>query len=138
MFKAFEMGQIGPKKLAKMHGGAPRVATIHEYLDWTFTCAAAETDGELVRVQVPHGSMHGPQGMPRGSSGGKVGGYGPCQAKPSSPPAVHEGLRWFPCPVHLPPLRAPVAPPGLHRLQPGSEACGARSPAQSMAHLADA
>ena len=38
LFKAFEIGQIGPKKLAKMHGGAPRVATIHEYLDWTLTC----------------------------------------------------------------------------------------------------
>ena len=48
LFKAFEMGQINPKKLAKMHGGAPRVATIHEYLDWTLTCATAETDGELV------------------------------------------------------------------------------------------
>ena len=58
VFKAFEMGQIGPKKLAKMHWGAPRVATIHEYLDWTFTCAAAETDGELVREQVLHG-VHG-------------------------------------------------------------------------------
>ncbi len=38
LFKAFETGQIGPKKLAKMQGGAPRVATIHEYLDWTLTC----------------------------------------------------------------------------------------------------
>ena len=49
LFKAFEIGQIGPKKMAKMHGGAPRVATIHEYLDWTLTCATAEVDGELVR-----------------------------------------------------------------------------------------
>jgi hypothetical protein len=48
LFKAFEIGQIGPKKMAKMHGGAPRVATIHEYLDWTLTCATAEVDGELV------------------------------------------------------------------------------------------
>lgn len=52
LFKAFEIGQIGPKKMAKMHGGAPRVATIHEYLDWTLTCATAEVDGELVSIYI--------------------------------------------------------------------------------------
>lgn len=48
LFKAFETGQIGPKRMAKMHGGKPRMATIHEYLDWTVTAQAAETDEELV------------------------------------------------------------------------------------------
>ncbi|GAX86520.1 hypothetical protein CEUSTIGMA_g13927.t1 [Chlamydomonas eustigma] len=47
LFKAFETGQIGPKKLAKMHGGAPRIATIHEYLDWTLTAQPADKDDEL-------------------------------------------------------------------------------------------
>jgi hypothetical protein len=48
LFKAFESGQIGPKRMSKMHGGKPRIATIHEYLDWTITAAAAEQDDELV------------------------------------------------------------------------------------------
>eukprot|EP00195_Chlamydomonas_chlamydogama_P016772 CAMPEP_0202912740 /NCGR_PEP_ID=MMETSP1392-20130828/58548_1 /ASSEMBLY_ACC=CAM_ASM_000868 /TAXON_ID=225041 /ORGANISM="Chlamydomonas chlamydogama, Strain SAG 11-48b" /LENGTH=245 /DNA_ID=CAMNT_0049603753 /DNA_START=372 /DNA_END=1106 /DNA_ORIENTATION=+ len=30
-----------------MHGGKPRVATIHEYLDWTVTAQTAEADDEL-------------------------------------------------------------------------------------------
>lgn len=47
LFKAFETGQIGPKKMAKMHGGKARVATIHEYLDWTVTAQSAEEDDEL-------------------------------------------------------------------------------------------
>jgi hypothetical protein len=35
MFKAFETGQIGPRRLERMLGAnAPRNATIHEYLDW--------------------------------------------------------------------------------------------------------
>ena len=50
LFKAFETGQIGPKRMAKMHGGKPRVATIHEYLDWTVTAQAAESDDELVSL----------------------------------------------------------------------------------------
>jgi hypothetical protein len=49
LFKAFETGQIGPKRLAKLHGGKPRVSTIHEYLDWTVTAQAALEDDELVR-----------------------------------------------------------------------------------------
>lgn len=49
LFRAFETGQVGPKKLAKLHGGtAPRMATIHEYLDWTVTAQAADEDDELV------------------------------------------------------------------------------------------
>ena len=48
LFKAFEAGQVGPKKLAKMHGGKPRVATIHEYLDWTVSAQPADEDDELV------------------------------------------------------------------------------------------
>jgi hypothetical protein len=48
LFKAFETGQIGPKRMAKMHGGKPRMATIHEYLDWTLTAQAAQEDDELV------------------------------------------------------------------------------------------
>ncbi|GIL70567.1 hypothetical protein Vretifemale_1296 [Volvox reticuliferus] len=47
LFKAFETGQIGPKRLARMHSDKPRVATIHEYLDWTVTAQAAEGDDEL-------------------------------------------------------------------------------------------
>lgn len=34
--------------MAKMHGGKPRVATIHEYLDWTVSATAALEDDELV------------------------------------------------------------------------------------------
>lgn len=49
LFKAFETGQIGPKRMAKISGGKPRMATIHEYLDWTVTGAKAEEDDELVR-----------------------------------------------------------------------------------------
>jgi len=49
LFKSFETGQIGPKRMAKMHGGKARVATIHEYLDWTVTGVRAEGDDELVR-----------------------------------------------------------------------------------------
>lgn len=49
LFKAFETGQIGPKRLAKMSKGAPRVFTIHEYLDWTVTGLEAVNDGDLVR-----------------------------------------------------------------------------------------
>lgn len=49
LFKAFETGQIGPKRMAKMHGGQARDATIHEYLDWTVTAQGADQDGELVR-----------------------------------------------------------------------------------------
>lgn len=48
LFKAFETGQIGPKRMAKMHGGKPRMATIHEYLDWTVTAQSAQEDDELV------------------------------------------------------------------------------------------
>ena len=50
IFKAFETGQIGPKRMAKIHGGKPRMATIHEYLDWTITAQTAEADDELVRI----------------------------------------------------------------------------------------
>ncbi|PNH08908.1 hypothetical protein TSOC_004506 [Tetrabaena socialis] len=47
LFKAFETGQIGPKRLARTKGDKPRTATIHEYLDWTVTAQAAEGDDEL-------------------------------------------------------------------------------------------
>ena len=30
LFKAFEAGQIGPKKMAKIHGGKPKIHSIHE------------------------------------------------------------------------------------------------------------
>ncbi len=49
LFKAFETGQIGPKRMARMHGGKPRMATIHEYLDWTVTAQGSLEDDELVR-----------------------------------------------------------------------------------------
>ncbi len=51
LFKAFETGQIGPKRMAKMHGGKPRISTIHEYLDWTVTAQAAQEDDELVSYE---------------------------------------------------------------------------------------
>lgn len=54
LFKAFETGQIGPKRMAKMHGGKPRMATIHEYLDWTITAQSAQEDDELVRQNTWH------------------------------------------------------------------------------------
>lgn len=48
LFKAFETGQIGPKRMAKMHGGKARVFTIHEYLNWTVTAQSTDADDELV------------------------------------------------------------------------------------------
>jgi hypothetical protein len=48
LFKAFETGQINPKRLAKLSGGAPRQSTIHEYLDWTVTAVEGHSDDELV------------------------------------------------------------------------------------------
>lgn len=49
MFKAFETGQIGPRRLARMIGeNTPRNATIHEYLDWTVTALEAKDDTEYV------------------------------------------------------------------------------------------
>lgn len=53
LFKAFETGQIGPKRLAKMHGGKAKARTIHEYLDWTVTENKAEDDDELVSPWTP-------------------------------------------------------------------------------------
>jgi len=47
MFRAFETGQIGPRRLARMLGeNAPRNATIHEYLDWTCTAHESQDDTE--------------------------------------------------------------------------------------------
>jgi hypothetical protein len=51
LFKAFETGQIGPKRMAKMHGGKARNFTIHEYLDWTVTAQSTDADDELVRAR---------------------------------------------------------------------------------------
>ncbi len=49
--QAFETGQIGPRRLARMLGeSAPRNATIHEYLDWTCTAVEAKDETEYVRV----------------------------------------------------------------------------------------
>jgi hypothetical protein len=48
LFKAFETGQLNPKRLAKLSGGAPRQSTIHEYLDWTVTAEEGRSDDELV------------------------------------------------------------------------------------------
>jgi hypothetical protein len=48
LFRSFESGQVGPKRMAKLHGGKPRMSTIHEYLDWTVTAQAAQEDDELV------------------------------------------------------------------------------------------
>lgn len=47
--QAFETGQIGPRRLARMLGeNAPRNATIHEYLDWTVTAVEAKDETEYV------------------------------------------------------------------------------------------
>ncbi len=47
LFKAFETGQKGPRRLARM-ADRPRNTTIHEYLDWTVTAAEAKDDGDYV------------------------------------------------------------------------------------------
>ncbi|KAF8069455.1 hypothetical protein HT031_001571 [Scenedesmus sp. PABB004] len=46
LFKAFETGQIGPRRLSRLAGDKPRNATIHEYLDWTVTGVEAKHEGE--------------------------------------------------------------------------------------------
>lgn len=49
LFKAFETGQIGPRRLTRLVGeNKPRNATIHEYLDWTVTGKEASTEGDYV------------------------------------------------------------------------------------------
>lgn len=49
LFKAFETGQIGPRRLARMGPAErPRNTTIHEYLDWTVTAVEAREDGDYV------------------------------------------------------------------------------------------
>lgn len=49
LFKAFETGQIGPRRLARLAPEQrPRAATIHEYLDWTVTGRKAAQDGDYV------------------------------------------------------------------------------------------
>jgi hypothetical protein len=51
LFKAFETGQIGPRRLSRMVGeNKPRNATIHEYLDWTVTGVEAKNEGEYVSL----------------------------------------------------------------------------------------
>jgi hypothetical protein len=51
LFKAFETGQIGPRRLARLAPEQrPRAATIHEYLDWTVTGRKAAQDGDYVSV----------------------------------------------------------------------------------------
>lgn len=47
LFKAFETGQINPKRLDQKLAGQRRFHTIHEYLDWTVTAVAAEDEGDL-------------------------------------------------------------------------------------------
>jgi hypothetical protein len=53
LFKAFETGQIGPRRLSRLVGDKPRNATIHEYLDWTVTGVEAKQEGEYVSFCVP-------------------------------------------------------------------------------------
>jgi hypothetical protein len=53
LFKAFETGQIGPRRLTRLVGeNKPRNATIHEYLDWTVTGKEAATEGDYVSSRV--------------------------------------------------------------------------------------
>jgi hypothetical protein len=63
LFKAFETGQVGPKRLARLHEGKPRMATIHEYLDWTVTATAAHEDDELVSSLPASAALHGAGNM---------------------------------------------------------------------------
>lgn len=64
LFKAFETGQIGPRRLSRMVGeNKPRNATIHEYLDWTVTGVEAKNEGEYV-------SNGGKQLLPGGRGAG--------------------------------------------------------------------
>jgi hypothetical protein len=56
LFKAFETGQLNPKRLAKLSGGAPRQSTIHEYLDWTVTAEEGRSDDELVGAAAAGGA----------------------------------------------------------------------------------
>ena len=52
LFKAFEAGQVGPRRLAKLYGeNAPRNATIHEYLDWTVAGLTARDETEYVSTR---------------------------------------------------------------------------------------
>ncbi|KAK9803295.1 hypothetical protein WJX72_009402 [[Myrmecia] bisecta] len=47
LFKAFETGQAPPPRPGSKNANQPRVATIHEYLDWTVTHDEAVEDDEL-------------------------------------------------------------------------------------------
>lgn len=78
LFKAFETGQIGPRRLARMGPHErPRYTTIHEYLDWTVTGAKAEEEGAYVG------------GARTGACGGqgRRGGVGREAARRPRPPA---------------------------------------------------
>eukprot|EP00882_Tetradesmus_deserticola_P021376 GHRQ01023145.1.p1 GENE.GHRQ01023145.1~~GHRQ01023145.1.p1 ORF type:complete len:132 (+),score=31.87 GHRQ01023145.1:287-682(+) len=55
LFKAFETGQIGPRRLSRLVGDKPRNATIHEYLDWTVTGVEAQQEGEYVSAAAADG-----------------------------------------------------------------------------------
>jgi hypothetical protein len=69
LFKAFETGQIGPRRLERMLGAnAPRNATIHEYLDWVGGC------GGVGRVSPQEG---GAPPRDRWASSSPAGGKGP-------------------------------------------------------------
>lgn len=58
LFKAFETGQIGPRRLSRMVGeNKPRNATIHEYLDWTVTGKEAQSEGDYVSVLSSGGGL---------------------------------------------------------------------------------
>lgn len=58
LFKAFETGQIGPRRLSKLVGDKPRNATIHEYLDWTVTGVEAKQENEYVSVACARERAH--------------------------------------------------------------------------------
>lgn len=75
LFKAFETGQIGPRRLSRMVGeNKPRNATIHEYLDWTVTGVEAKNEGEYVSSAcAPHSWLGIPRvGWRHFASGGMI------------------------------------------------------------------
>ena len=74
LFKAFETGQVGPRRLARLIGEkAPRSATIHEYLDWTVTAYEAQDDAAFVSDGAEGGGRDGREGAEGRGGGGAEG-----------------------------------------------------------------
>ncbi len=103
--------------MAKLHGeGVPRIATIHEYLDWTLTAQNADMDDELVSDRHSFGCLSRPA----------------VHSSPFTPP--ESGLCRLPRAGHPAALRAAMASRELQR-QPGGRQ--ERSPARAAPPVAD-